>query len=234
MTVKAIVTDIEGTTSSIDFVHKVLFPYASDALPDFVRSGHHHPEVSALLDEVRAEAEEFDASVDRLIEILLGWIDEDRKATSLKTLQGHIWRRGYERGDFTGHMYDDAVDRLRRWSKMGIDLYVYSSGSVGAQKLLFGHSDAGDLRPLFRGYFDTRIGHKQEADSYKNIIASLKLPAAEILFLSDVTGELDAAAEAGMLTTQLVRQDDVVVGSHPVAANFNEVIIDMEDTHKEL
>jgi len=225
VTIKAIVTDIEGTTSSIDFVHKVLFPYASDSLPDFVRTSHDQPEISALLDEVRAEAEAFDASIDELIGILLGWIGEDRKATSLKALQGHIWRHGYERGDFTGHMYDDAVDRLHHWSKMNIDLYVYSSGSVGAQKLLFGYSDAGDLRPLFKGYFDTRIGHKQETTAYEAIVKSLKLPAADILFLSDVAEELDAAAEAGMRTTQLIRQDDIVAGSHAIAADFNEVII---------
>ena len=158
MTVRAILADIEGTTSSIDFVHQVLFPYASRELPQFVQSSHEHPEVAALLDDVRSEAGDFDASVDRVIEILLGWISEDRKATSLKAIQGHVWRQGYERGDFTGHMYDDAVDRLRRWFQMGIDLYVYSSGSVGAQKLLFGYSDAGDLPPLFKGYFDTEIG----------------------------------------------------------------------------
>ena len=226
MTMKAIVTDIEGTTSSIDFVHKVLFPYATRELPDFVRSSYEHPEVAALLDDTRKEAEEFDASIERVIEILLAWINEDRKATSLKAIQGHVWRHGYERGDFTGHMYDDAVDRLRRWSNTGIDLYVYSSGSVGAQKLLFGYSDAGDLRPLFKGYFDTSIGHKKEAASYRNIIESIQVPARDVLFLSDVAEELDAAAEAGMLTTQLVRQDDVIVGSHKVAADFNEVIID--------
>ncbi len=137
-----------------------------------------------------------------------------------------MWRHGYERGDFTGHVYDDAVDRLRRWSNKGIDLYVYSSGSVGAQKLLFGYSDAGDLRPLFKGYFDTRVGHKKEADSYQHIVEALGLPAGDILFLSDVAEELDAAAKAGMQTTQLVRQDDVVVGTHSVAVDFNEVIID--------
>lgn len=227
MTVRAIVTDIEGTTSSIDFVHQVLFPYASRELPRFVQSSYEHPEVAALLDEIRSEAEDYDAPVDRVIEILLAWMGEDRKATSLKAIQGHVWRQGYERGDFTGHMYDDAVDRLRRWSQMGIDLYVYSSGSVGAQKLLFGYSDAGDLRPLFKGYFDTKIGHKKEADSYRNIISSIEIPAADTLFLSDVAEELDAAATAGMLTTQLVRQDDVIVGSHSVAADFNEVIIDL-------
>ena len=226
MSIKAIVTDIEGTTSSIDFVHKTLFPYATRKLPDFVRSSYEHPEIAALLDDARKEADEVDASIERVIEILLGWIREDRKATSLKFIQGHVWRHGYEHGDFTGHMYDDAVDRLRRWSQIGIDLYVYSSGSVGAQQLLFGYSDAGDLRPLFKGYFDTRIGHKKEAASYRNIVETIGMPPTAILFLSDVAEELDAAAEAGMLTTQLVRQDDVVVGSHPVAANFDEVIID--------
>lgn len=226
MTIKAILTDIEGTTSSIDFVHQVLFPYATRELPEFVRTSYEHPEVAALLDDARNEAKEFDASTERVIEILLGWISDDRKAMSLKALQGHVWRHGYEQGDFTGHMYDDAVDRLRRWSQMGIDLYVYSSGSVGAQKLLFGYSDAGDLRPLFKDYFDTGVGNKKEAASYINILTGINMPAGEVLFLSDVAEELDAAAEAGLLTAQLVRQDDVVVGSHPVAADFNEVIID--------
>jgi len=226
MTVKGIVTDIEGTTSSIDFVHQVLFPYATRELPGFIRSSQSHPDIAALLDDVRSDVREFDATVDRVIEILLEWISEDRKATALKALQGHVWRHGYERGDFTGHVYDDAVDRLRRWSNKGIDLYVYSSGSVDAQKLLFGYSDAGDLRPFFKGYFDTRTGKKNQLESYRRIIESLDLPAPDILFLSDVTEELDAARAAGMRTTQLVRQDDVVVGSHPVAADFNEVIID--------
>jgi enolase-phosphatase E1 len=225
MTVRAIVTDIEGTTSSISFVHDVLFPYASRELPDFVRDNAGVPEVAALLDDTRHEAGEADATTERVIEILLGWIAEDRKATPLKTLQGHVWRRGYERGDFTGHVYDDAVDGLRRWSVWGIDLYVYSSGSVGAQKLLFGYSDAGDLRPLFKGYFDTRIGHKKEAGSYRNIIREIGLPASEILFLSDVAEELDAAREAGTQTCQLVRDEHVVVGSHAVARDFDEVII---------
>jgi enolase-phosphatase E1 len=223
--IKAIVTDIEGTTSSIDFVHNVLFPYATRELPQFIKSSHHHPEVNKLLDDVRAASDEYDASLDRLARILLQWIEEDRKVTPLKELQGHVWRHGYERGDFTGHIYDDAVDRLRRWSNRGIDLYVYSSGSVAAQQLLFGYSDAGDLRPLFKGYFDSGIGHKKESASYKKIVGAIGLPADDILFLSDVAEELDAAAEAGMCTVQLVREDNVVVGSHPVAADFNEVII---------
>jgi len=229
MTIRAIVTDIEGTTSSISFVHDVLFPYASRELPEFVRSNNEHPDVAKLLDDARLEAGEADASADRVIDILLTWINEDRKATPLKELQGHIWRRGYESGDFTGHMYDDAVDRLRRWSVEGIRLFVYSSGSVAAQRLLFGYSDSGDLTPLFEGYFDTGTGHKKEPDSYRNITAAIALPAGEILFLSDVAEELDAADAAGMHTWQLVRDDDVAVGTHRVAGSFDDVIINTDN-----
>jgi enolase-phosphatase E1 len=225
MTIRAIVTDIEGTTSSISFVHEVLFPYASRELPQFIRANHQRPEIAGLLDDVRREAAETDASTDRVVDILLHWIKEDRKATSLKALQGHIWRNGYESGDFKGHMYDDAVAYLRRWSEQGLRLFVYSSGSVAAQQLLFGFSDAGDLRPLFEGYFDTQIGHKKHSDSYAAIADSIGLPAGEILFLSDVAEELDAAQAAGMRTCQLVRDDDVAVGSHRIAAGFDEVII---------
>ncbi len=225
MTVKAIVTDIEGTTSSIDFVHQVLFPYASEQLPDFVRKSQSAPEIIPTLDAVRAEAGETGADTERVIDILLRWIDEDRKVTALKALQGLIWKHGYESGAFTGHMYEDAVSNLRRWAAANIDLYVYSSGSVGAQKLLFGYSDAGDLTPLFRGYFDTNIGHKRESGSYRCIAEESGRPAAEILFLSDVAEELDAAADAGMQTFQLVRDAKVVPGSHRIAHDFDEVLL---------
>ncbi len=226
MTVRAIVTDIEGTTSSIDFVHEVLFPYASEHLPGFVRDHRSDPAVVPILDAVRTEASEADAGIERVVEILLQWIDEDRKVTSLKSLQGQIWKHGYESGAFTGHMYEDAVTRLRAWATAGINLYVYSSGSVGAQKLLFGYSDAGDLTPLFRGYFDTNIGHKQEAGSYRNIVEDIGVPATDILFLSDVAGELDAAAETGMQTFQLIRDEKVVPGHHRIANDFDEVLLD--------
>ena len=226
MTTVAVVTDIEGTTSAISFVHDVLFPYASRELPEFVRRNSGIPEIAALLDDVRLEAGEPGADTDRVIELLRGWIAEDRKVTPLKSLQGYVWRRGYERGDFTGHIYADAADRLRRWSVSGIRLYVYSSGSVAAQQLLFRYSVAGDLRSLFSGWFDTRTGHKKEADSYRRIIGEIGAPAAHILFLSDVAAELDAAAMAGMRTCQLVRDENVAVGAHPVARSFDDVIID--------
>ncbi len=225
MNVRAVVTDIEGTTSSIAFVHQVLFPYAAARLADYLRAHGDEPEVSALLEAVRAEAGEPAADIERLIEILQQWISQDRKATPLKSLQGRIWRRGYERGDFSGHVYADAARNLRRWHRAGIALYVYSSGSVAAQQLLFGHSDAGNLLELFSGYFDTGIGPKRDPASYRNIVAQLGLPAGEILFLSDVVEELDAAREAGMQTLQLLRDPPPATGAHPSVRDFDQITL---------
>ena len=187
---RAILTDIEGTTSSIAFVAETLFPYARERLPAFVAA---HPDVAApILAEVAA-AEPGDP-----VATLIRWIDEDRKATPLKTLQGMIWADGYREGAFTGHIYADAVAALRRWHAAGIALYVFSSGSVAAQKLLFGHSDAGDLTPLFSGYFDTATGPKRAAASYRAIAAAIGIAPDDVLFLSDTPEEIAAARDAGM------------------------------------
>ena len=223
--VSAIVTDIEGTTSSIAFVHEVLFPYAARALPDFLRSHQSDPEVAEWLEEVQSEIGEPEAELERLIEVLQQWIREDRKATALKSLQGRVWEEGYRSGAFTGHVYDDTAPNLRKWRERGILLYVYSSGSVEAQQLLFGHSDAGDLQPLFTGYFDTRIGGKRDAASYRTICERIGLPPREVMFLSDVTEELDAAAAAGMQTVQLVRDSTVESGRHAVAHDFDDILL---------
>jgi enolase-phosphatase E1 len=180
--------------------------------------------VAALLDAVRKAIGDPDASNERVIQALLDWIDEDRKATSLKALQGLIWERGYEARDFTGHVYADAARNLRRWHEAGLPIYVYSSGSTHAQELLFRHSDAGDLTPLFAGYFDTRIGPKQEQRSYAAIANAIRLPPGDILFLSDVAAELDAAAAASMRTIQLVRDDAIERGRHRTAHDFDEII----------
>ncbi|WP_134593604.1 acireductone synthase, partial [Pseudomonas aeruginosa] len=158
MTIKAILTDIEGTTSAVSFVFDVLFPYAARHLPDFVREHAGETEVAAQLAAVRAESGEADADVERVIAILLQWIAEDRKATPLKALQGMVWAQGYRDGQLKGHVYPDAVQALREWKARGLDLYVYSSGSIQAQKLIFGCSEAGDLGSLFSGYFDTTSG----------------------------------------------------------------------------
>lgn len=226
MSIKAIVTDIEGTTSSIDFVHKVLFPYAAQHLPRFVREHQHDAEVISSLREVASLIGQPAADIETLIDTLIQWIDQDSKATPLKALQGLIWKHGYETGAFTGHVYHEVESNLRKWAARGIALYVYSSGSVAAQKLLFGYSDAGDLTALFTGHFDTNIGNKREVQSYEKIVMQLELPAEDILFLSDVVEELDAAAEAGMRTIQLIRQDDIQTGKHPLVSNFDEIIID--------
>jgi enolase-phosphatase E1 len=226
--VVAIVLDIEGTTSSIDFVHKVLFPYAARELPAFVRQRYQRPEIRSLLADVRSEAEEPAADIERIVQILAQWMNEDRKATSLKALQGMVWEKGFRDGDFRGHVYADASRNMREWAAQGIALYIYSSGSVQAQKLLFGHSDAGDLRPLIRGYFDTRIGHKRDIASYRLIVETLQLPAGKILFLSDIAEELDAAAGAGMQTLQLVRDVRMARGRHPQASDFDAVPVSLD------
>ncbi|MEO6215223.1 MAG: acireductone synthase [Sphingomonas sp.] len=195
---RAILTDIEGTTSSIAFVAETLFPYARARLSAFVAA--HPDETAPILAEVAA-TEPGDP-----VATLTRWIDEDRKATPLKTLQGMIWADGYRERAFTGHIYPDAVAALRGWHDAGIALYVFSSGSVAAQKLLFGHSDAGDLTPLFSGYFDTATGPKREAVSYQAIADAIGLAADEILFLSDTPQEIAAAREAG-LSALLIDRD---------------------------
>ncbi|MDP2902713.1 MAG: acireductone synthase [Methylovulum sp.] len=201
--IKAVVTDIEGTTSSLSFVKDVLFPYARAHLADFVRSHEHDPQVKALLDEVSKEAGVSGAG--QIIAQLLAWIDEDKKATPLKSLQGLIWEAGYRQGDFNGHVYRDAAEKLKAWKAQGLDLYVYSSGSVHAQKLLFAHTGYGDLTALFSGYFDTHIGGKREPESYKKIAGHIGYPTQQIVFLSDIKEELDAAREAGFETVWLCR-----------------------------
>ena len=204
---KAILTDIEGTTSSISFVKDVLFPYARRALPGFVREHGDEPEVRKWLDAVATEHGAV-CSDDTIVEILQGWIDADRKHTALKALQGQVWAAGYGNADFTAHVYPDAVQALLEWRAASIPLYVYSSGSVPAQRLFFGHSDAGDLTGLFSGWFDTEVGGKREADSYRRIIESIGMPARDVMFLSDVVEELDAAREAGLATVLVDRRED--------------------------
>ena len=202
-----ILTDIEGTTSSISFVKDVLFPYARRELPRFVRDHGHEPGVRHWLDVV---ATEHGAICDDAViaETLQGWIDQDRKHTALKALQGMIWMAGYRNRDFTAHMYPDVAPQLQAWHADGHRLAVYSSGSVPAQKLLFGNSDAGDLSALFNAWFDTEVGHKRDADSYRLIADSLHRSPGDILFLSDVVAELDAARDAGMRTVLLDRRED--------------------------
>ncbi|HEY8614342.1 MAG TPA: acireductone synthase [Roseomonas sp.] len=218
--VRAVVCDIEGTTSAIAFVKETLFPFAERALDGFLREQGHEPATAAILDEVRALAPGQDPA-----EALRGWMSRDEKVTPLKALQGMVWRRGFESGALRGHLWLDVAPCLRAWARAGIALRIYSSGSVEAQKLLFGHSEAGDLTPILSGFDDTRTGPKREAASYAAIAAASGHEPAEMLFLSDVAEELDAAAAAGMQTCQLVRAADgtVASGRHPACTTFPEV-----------
>lgn len=202
-----ILTDIEGTTSSIAFVKDVLFPYARRALPAFVAAHGDEPDVRRWLDAVATELGGA-CQDDLIVETLQGWIDADRKHTALKALQGMVWKSGYGRADFRAHIYPDAAAALPRWQAAGHPIAVYSSGSVPAQKLFFGHSEAGNLAPLVSAWFDTEVGGKREAGSYRRIVELLGRPADAVLFLSDVVEELDAAREAGLATVLVDRLED--------------------------
>jgi len=210
---RAILTDIEGTTSSISFV----------------RAHGDEAEVRRWLDAVATEVGGL-CQDDMIVETLQGWIDQDRKHTALKALQGLVWEAGYRQADFTAPIYPDAAQTLQRWHALGLPLYVYSSGSVPAQKLFFGHSDAGDLTGLFSGWFDTEVGGKRDADSYSRIAQAMGVEPHAILFLSDVVEELDAARAAGMQTVLVdrpadypqPRQGDAAHG-HTHVASFLEI-----------
>ena len=223
--IQAILTDIEGTTSSISFVKDVLFPYARERLPAFVVTHADEADVQHWLHEAAKEAGLVSATQQEIIDLLIGWIDADRKSTALKALQGMIWEDGYTSGEYRAHVYDEVPTRLRAWHAAGKRLYVYSSGSVPAQKLLFAHTDAGDLTPLFSGYFDTETGGKRDAESYRRIAEAIGVPPSAILFLSDVVAELDAAKAAGMQTILLARPPEHCpdAPSHRCVASFDAI-----------
>ncbi len=208
-----VLTDIEGTTSAIAFVKDTLFPFAEAELDAFLAQRGAEPEVAAILAEVPGPDQ---------AATLRGWMAADAKVTALKSLQGLIWAAGFADGRLRGHLWPDVAPCLHAWHRAGVTLAVYSSGSVGAQKLLFGHSEAGDLLPIFSGFFDTRVGGKRDAASYAAIAAQTDQDPARILFLSDVAEELDAAAASGLMTCQLIRPQDgtVASGRHQEAADF--------------
>jgi enolase-phosphatase E1 len=217
----AILLDIEGTTTSIRFVYEVLFPYAREHLSDFLTTHWDTPAVQAdvaqVIQQVAADQSEgltpptipssaapavLRAAV---VANLLWQMDLDRKTTGLKSLQGRIWRGGYESGAIQGHIYPDVPGALRGWADDGVPVFIYSSGSVAAQKLLFGHSEAGDLLPLLRGHFDTTIGDKKAADSYATIAAALGVAPDRIVFSTDSLAEAKAAHAAGLQVALSVR-----------------------------
>ena len=223
----AIVTDIEGTTSSIRFVKDVLFVYAERFLPEFVRKHKEERDVARQLRSMSESTGIPQKNPEALIDQLRLWMHEDQKVTELKALQGMVWERGYQRGEYQAHVYADVPPKLQEWLDDGINLYVYSSGSEKAQRLFFRYSSCGDLRLMFAGYFDTTIGAKQEVQSYLNLAEQIALPPKDILFLSDIEGELDAAADAGLNTIWVVRPQEGTVAPkktrHAIVNTFSEI-----------
>jgi len=223
---RAILLDIEGTTTPIDFVHKVLFPYAKEHVGKYVEEhfGKLSNEISQLVDESSRDATYTvpvdptePGSVSAYLEHL---ISVDRKSTPLKSIQGDIWKAGYESGELKSIVYDDVPAAFERWNAEGKTIAIYSSGSVLAQKLLFGYTGHGDLTPFISAYFDTNVGHKREAGSYRKIASRLNFNAEDIFFLSDIPEELDAASEAGCQARLVVRPGNAV---HSAAERFESI-----------
>jgi len=231
----ALLLDVEGTTTPIDFVANVLFPFARQHVKGFVAR---HREAAPVRDDLallrndvldeaaRGEKPPVWADDEASVEAVVHWLmDRDRKSTGLKSLQGRIWEEGYRSGELRAVVFDDVPPALQRWSRLDRTCAIYSSGSVLAQKLLFSNTQAGDLTPLLRAHFDTTIGPKKEAESYRRIARELEAAPAEVLFLSDVRAEVDAAATAGMKTRLCVRPGNAPAdpGPHAVIRSFSEL-----------
>lgn len=206
---KLFLFDIEGTTTDINFVHKVLFPYSKERMAAFVKENQNDSDVLAAINDVKntinSEENRTLNSVDEVIMVLESWIKNDRKHGALKTLQGLIWDQGYKNGDFQGHVYEDVKPFFEKLKSLGFDIGIYSSGSVHAQKLIFGYSTSGDLTKFISYYFDTKVGAKREVASYENILREVKRNANEVTFFSDIPQELVAAQQAGINPVHLVR-----------------------------
>lgn len=223
-TIRCILTDIEGTTSSVSFVYDVLFPYFRAHAQEALQLNQ--TELQLIFEQTRTLAKQENKlllSAQDCIEQLIQWSLEDRKITPLKQLQGIVWEAGYKQGKLKGHVYVDVPVALKKWKSQGLTLAVYSSGSVKAQKLLFGFSEYGDLTPYFSAYFDTEVGHKREVASYAKIAIKLGLNPEEILFLSDIEEELAAATDAGMHVCQLIRTGTVSSTFYPHVTTFSDI-----------
>ncbi|MBC8031805.1 MAG: acireductone synthase [Pyrinomonadaceae bacterium] len=218
--VRGVLLDIEGTTTPISFVHEVLFSYARAALKDYLTAHWNSTETVADIARLRNEHASdvdrqlnppilvqgtVDDEIDSVVAYLNWLIDRDRKSTALKSLQGKIWRQGYLDGTLKAELFNDVPAALERWRNAGLSINIFSSGSELAQRLLFAHTQAGDFTGLIDSYFDTKVGRKTDAESYRRIAASLLLPAQSIVFISDVVAELDAASLAGMDTVLCLR-----------------------------
>jgi enolase-phosphatase E1 len=242
-----ILLDIEGTTTPIDFVYKKLFPFARARVSDYLGHNWDAPEVRSCLAQLRAErsadasqglnppplappappappeGESSSEQIESTVAYIHWLMDRDRKSTPLKAIQGRIWQEGYQAGALLSEVFEDVPPAFARWRGKNKLICIYSSGSALAQKLLFAHTTAGDLTSYIYRYFDTTIGHKIEVDSYRRIAEELRLAPSEILFISDVIAELDAARAAGMKTILAMRPGNRQVElpvNHPSVDNF--------------
>jgi enolase-phosphatase E1 len=252
---RCILLDVEGTTSSVSYVYDVLFPYARKQLHNFLTRhwkeervqrvceliakdagassfeewcGSNSPELIPLLNRETNDETQIDKSIARVEAEVIRQMDRDAKLTGLKELQGLIWTDGYNAGELLSHVYEDVEPALKSWKSAGLDVRIYSSGSVTAQKIFFANSEAGDLLPYIHGHYDTQIGPKRAAASYKAIAADMSASTGEILFLSDVVEELQAASDAGMLVALVVRPGNAPAPkdhSFPLLNSFSVVIV---------
>lgn len=206
--IKLYLFDIEGTTTDINFVHQVLFPYSAKNIESYILNHQTHPIVVNSIQDVKEtvlKEEGHELGLYEVIAKLQEWIKTDRKHRALKEIQGLIWDVGYTKNDFKGHVYSDVKPFFRKILDRDAKIGIYSSGSVHAQKLIFGYSEVGDLTPLISYYFDTNVGGKREVSSYQNIAREVKLLPNEIHFFSDIPEELEAAEKAGFGVTQVLR-----------------------------
>jgi enolase-phosphatase E1 len=237
--IRAILLDIEGTTTPVEFVYQTLFTFARRHIREYLVERLTDPGVRTDIESLRREhaaeagdapepllwqSDSPEAEVESTVDYVQWLMDRDRKSTALKSLQGKIWEAGYRSGELRGEIYEDVPRAFARWTGQQKILAIFSSGSVLAQQLLFAHSTAGDLTRYLHAYFDTAVGAKREDDSYRRIAAALRIEPPEILFISDVTAELDAARLAGMQTALCVRAEPIPsTGAHPVILTFDEV-----------
>ncbi len=237
--IRCVLLDVEGTTSSIRFVYDEMFPFVRQSLDSFLAREWESESVRGALpmladDLGRASVEEWIGAGDvesqrtAVSAAVIELMDDDVKATGLKELQGAIWKDGFESGALVAHLYPDVAEAMAGWVEDGLQVRIYSSGSIQAQRLFFGHTVAGDLLPLISGHYDTTSGPKKESASYVQIAEQIGLAPSEILFVSDVGAELDAASTAGMATVLSVRPGNLPVDGidrFVVAESFSEIVV---------
>ncbi len=227
---RGILLDIEGTTSSISFVYDIMFPYVRENLRDYLQSSWDSSELQNVLPQLASDAaahqecpspivadwlgdHDTAKKIDTIADAVIRLMDADIKATGLKQIQGQIWKNGFESGQLIAHLFDDVAPALKQWHADGLDVRIYSSGSIASQKLFFGHTIAGNLLPFLNGHYDTTTGAKQELISYQKIADEFSIPAQQIVFLSDVPEELQAAKQIGMQTVLSIRPGNKPVSS---------------------